>query len=286
MRNKIQHEYYTHDVYFFCQCVKNIVCDNSNYLHGLNEFYGDGKIDYFSKPFPKYSYLHEFIEFTVRKIHEEDLENEKLLALLEKMKNLSNLEFSYLNNLGYKPIYSFIEIYKKFSSYMQNLGRQVNNGELEDIKSFFYEFLASEEYTLYIDNLVNEIFYVLFSNKLVMHKFNEMMADAREVEVDGTEHPEFTDLKGRLKRKNIPIWVKNAVFHRDKGRCVLCKNNVSVYLNQYDKKNFDHIVPLAMYGLNDISNIQLLCTECNQVIKRGSSSDTSYEYFLWYEMPK
>ena len=48
-------------------------------------------------------------------------------------------------------------------------------------------------------------------------------------------------------------------------------------------QRFDHIVPLASGGLNDITNIQLLCDPCNATksAKPIAPSDT---YRRWYEL--
>ncbi|MFM1707701.1 HNH endonuclease [Aeromonas salmonicida] len=46
--------------------------------------------------------------------------------------------------------------------------------------------------------------------------------------------------------------------------------------------NYDHIVPLSNFGFNDISNIQLLCKQCNQHDKHGGDATTSSLYQTWY----
>lgn len=40
-------------------------------------------------------------------------------------------------------------------------------------------------------------------------------------------------------------------------KCVYCEKDISV------SRHIDHIMPLALGGLNDISNIQILCPKCN-----------------------
>ncbi|HIF9070930.1 TPA: HNH endonuclease [Photobacterium damselae] len=46
--------------------------------------------------------------------------------------------------------------------------------------------------------------------------------------------------------------------------------------------NYDHMVALANCGFNDVSNIQLLCKECNQIGKRAGEAVTSTLYQNWY----
>ena len=48
--------------------------------------------------------------------------------------------------------------------------------------------------------------------------------------------------------------------------------------------NYDHIVSLSNWGLNDITNLQLLCVSCNQHDKRDGPPATSRKYQSWYSM--
>jgi 5-methylcytosine-specific restriction endonuclease McrA len=57
--------------------------------------------------------------------------------------------------------------------------------------------------------------------------------------------------------------------------------DLSGLVNIENSENYDHIVPLASYGLNDVTNIQLLCSKCNKK-KSGGTAITSYKYQTWY----
>src|SRR5690606_21765480 len=57
----------------------------------------------------------------------------------------------------------------------------------------------------------------------------------------------------------IPMWIRRAIFHRDKGECRTCKRSLAAIINQLDTEHYDHIVPLARFGANDVTNLQLLC---------------------------
>lgn len=60
-------------------------------------------------------------------------------------------------------------------------------------------------------------------------------------------------------RIRIPPEVRKYVFERDRYQCKSCgKTNLETNLT------IDHIIPLARGGQNDISNLQTLCTACNQ----------------------
>ena len=58
------------------------------------------------------------------------------------------------------------------------------------------------------------------------------------------------------KREPIPQKVKDEVWRRDGGRCVLCGSQENL--------EFDHIIPLSKGGSNTVRNIQLLCQKCNR----------------------
>ena len=52
------------------------------------------------------------------------------------------------------------------------------------------------------------------------------------------------------------------------------------YENQYDHQ-YDHIVPLEDGGLNDVSNIQLMCCQCNY--EKGTKTYTNNIYHFYYD---
>jgi hypothetical protein len=58
------------------------------------------------------------------------------------------------------------------------------------------------------------------------------------------------------RRRMIPSKVKQEVWRRDKGKCVLCGNNENLH--------FDHIIPYVLGGASDTAeNVQLLCGKHN-----------------------
>ena len=96
-------------------------------------------------------------------------------------------------------------------------------------------------------------------------------------------HENSTSLEttGRLKRVAIPKWVQRAVLYRDKGLCASCSADISGLINSQPDNHYDHIVPLAQHGINDVTNIQLLCSACN--LKKGRQPlPPSDRYLSWY----
>lgn len=57
-------------------------------------------------------------------------------------------------------------------------------------------------------------------------------------------------------RQRIPDDVKQLVWGRDGGACVACGSTSEL--------QFDHVIPVALGGSNEPSNLQLLCGPCNR----------------------
>lgn len=56
--------------------------------------------------------------------------------------------------------------------------------------------------------------------------------------------------------RTISVSVRNEVWRRDEGRCVVCGSR--------ERLEYDHIIPVAMGGSSTARNVQLLCEACNR----------------------
>ena len=156
---------------------------------------------------------------------------------------------------------------------------------------YFLEDLSpSQVYDDLLSRMADEVFHVVFRDRVTMRDLNayfsmyvEKISEKLEM-LDMETQDNFTK-KGTLKRKGILTWVKRAVFFREQGRCASCGMNITGLLDAIPNEQFDHIIPLADFGLNDLSNIQLLCKPCN-LHKSASRSDTSDRYRRWYRAQK
>nr|WP_246852256.1 HNH endonuclease signature motif containing protein [Patulibacter sp. SYSU D01012] len=63
------------------------------------------------------------------------------------------------------------------------------------------------------------------------------------------------------RRDPIPREVRQAVWHRDGGRCVACGETFDL--------QYDHVIPVALGGASTVDNLELLCAPCNQA--KGAS---------------
>ena len=148
-------------------------------------------------------------------------------------------------------------------------------------------FQKNEEcFMLFFDCVSEEVVHILFNDKLFLVKFNRLVREVLK-DSDGTYSnfvkwpKDSRNNDGTIKRCAIPKWVKNAVYHRDKGRCVFCNKDLTGLVNNLNQKNFDHIVPLKDYGTNDPCNLQLTCEECNKS-KGAKDRVPKYKYQSWW----
>lgn len=273
---RIEMEYF--DTYYFCSIAQYLMEEaDLDFASTLAEF-TDQMTE--REDFPKESYLHNFVEFMVERI------------LFEQNKYMASDIGDAINESGYNSV--ILEEHKVFQrkcfgdDYRYTtfeLAILHYHGTIEKMKEWIaenveenrFDYLeAAAEYTNYlednyydvIDNIKREVLYLLFQNRNFLMHFNIFMSDA---------------LEGKSIRKNLPQWVKRAVFYRDNGKCVICQKDLSglVDVEEDYEKQFDHIVPLEEGGLNDISNIQLMCRDCNR--NKGTETYTSNVYRFLYD---
>lgn len=131
--------------------------------------------------------------------------------------------------------------------------------------------------------ITHSVFQILMMNKGFLRDFHESFAG--ELESDGDlflwHAPDHFDKYGRIKRKSWPSWLKRGIFYRDRGVCTLCRKDLSGQLALGIEPELDHIVPLANFGTNDASNVQLLCNECNNKKRHYSSSTSTLNIPVW-----
>ncbi|WP_312519131.1 HNH endonuclease signature motif containing protein [Anaerospora sp.] len=275
--------------YYFANIVDGILTNQISYLISLNDFYGEGKIQWFAEPFQRYSAFHQFIHFIVETIIDEETNNVDLKSMQKNY--LDYREFmpeDELEKITILPVDEYFNNYgienDLFEEWLRDNSKNFLSATMDDIYDYLSSLYECGEILELIEKITEEVFFVMFSNRKILLIFNEMMArilvklNLNEIE---PENRPFFKHKCILKRVSIPSWAKKAVFYRDRGRCVKCNKDVSGTLSFQNKLNYDHIIPLASGGLNDISNLQLLCEECNKR-KLHFTSETSLYYEKWY----
>ncbi|WHY28322.1 HNH endonuclease [Bacillus wiedmannii] len=130
------------------------------------------------------------------------------------------------------------------------------------------------EYIDYIKNNVEQIvqlsihsaFQIIFLNRKFLHDFHIKISEKVKEDYEWIEEnykESLNSRNGSFKRCGFNEWVKRAVYHRDKGVCIMCRRHLTNETNVENSYAIDHIVPLNRMGNNDPTNFQILCLTCN-----------------------
>lgn len=262
------------ETYYFANIVNNILQDPFLYLRSLNDFFGEDNYKGFLEPFPKTSRLHHFIYFVIHSINYEEINDDEVEAIKRGKRKL------------------WIEVISEhydfqidtFDFWLETNDKSKNEITEDEIMEYLHDIQLYGEYEHLLEWLSEEVFFILFLNRLALQRFNTLISHEVRYrsldELDDEDLPYFRK-NGVLKRVNVPSWVQRAVLHRDRGLCVSCGKDISGQVSIGSIPNFDHIIPLESGGINDITNIQLLCENCNK--SKGSNIVVaSQKYEKWY----
>lgn len=213
--------------YYFAHVLYNVVKTPGAFLRRLEDILGDAASERLCRPFPRFSNLHILIE-------------DVLLDLFFEREGDDCVAFEFLAHIGRANLVP-------------------NPNDIDAVR----EAMNDERVVKAFDGLVDEVFHVLFRDVAFLQRFNEMISGYIEQYGEYAEADRRFTQQGRLRRVDVPQYVKDAVFHRDQGECRSCKRAIDRMLSPFDRERFDHIHPLALHGANDVANIQLLCPACN-----------------------
>lgn len=164
------------------------------------------------------------------------------------------------------------EIYQEFESY------QTEYQKFESYKGVNYNQYLLDIYKSNIHSpLVTDTFTILFESRDIMKKFNLHIADEIK-KFTVSNYPFFLKFDGVMKRCTYwPEWLKQGLLRREQGHCAICQKNVTGGFVNKMGFAIDHIVPLNLGGVNDPTNLQMLCGDCNNS-KGGEKTTTSDKY--------
>jgi hypothetical protein len=280
----LEHHYFrTYQIAGFAEDVAtNPFAYITDLLQGL---IADDGIVGFLRPWQKWTALHGFVAFISEALFDADLDGLRLMVVDGDGPNpVRALPVDYAMGLygfsGTPPFVPPAEI----------MSQGLASGAVQDA---YYEHFLELKLTGALgelsERIADEVFYVLFQNRTALsalHRFLATQVDEIDPEGFALDAPEIAALFSRpgvLRRVEAPGWAKKAVYFREQGPCATCGADVTGLLDPITAGHYDHIVPLAEGGLNDVSNLQLLCAGCN--LKKGSRTDPPARYYRrWYQL--
>ncbi|MGD7009487.1 HNH endonuclease [Metabacillus sp. 84] len=233
------------------------------FYDGNDEFdmFWDDSIDEIAKKLTKpekESLLHIYIDW-IRSMLEDEIDN--ILNNVDPIdfQSIFDVMESTINQLGCK---SYKKDYPNYAE-IEKCGHCGNcRSCLKFQRYIVWLKTKSDEYS---QQRIHAAFHVLMLNKAFLKDFHEVIAKA--IQSDKVKlnslYPNEINSHGIIKRSHWPVWLKKGIFFRDRGVCTLCRNPLSGDLFLGIDPDMDHIVPLALHGSNDSSNLQILCNKCN-----------------------
>lgn len=272
-RNLVTMRYF--ETYYYANVIDNVLSEPFAYLRHMNSWHEDREATAFLNPFSRRSVLHDFAEHVIRLLMDQQISD----VNADSMVHDKSAELWVDQALRYHGLAT-----DGFRNWLTEQNVSLSDVNEDHIADYHTELHLSGDLEELIEQQAAEVFFVLFGNRVLLAKLNEYVAGVvvnmgPAYSSNGGEGPFAAD--GRLKRAHIPEWAKNAVFFRDRGMCVQCLANLSGLLTAQNDDNFDHIIPLKEGGINDITNLQLLCGTCNKK-KGGRRADVPNRYESWF----
>jgi len=224
-------------------------------------------------------YLEDYFNPKENQFIEAILKPQKITILHSLIKTDLELDIEYMARK-----YSTDNIINEFENTLKLYGimfpKLRKNASYESRRDHVYELEKIMQDSV-VEIITEETFNLLFNNRYFLLQLNLVISNIIK-RMKKVEYTDVLDKDGVVKRCGyIPTWLENAIFHRDKGRCVFCGMDLTRIFNTSNKCHFDHMVPLSKGGTNDPINFQLLCERCN-LSKGGIRILTSTKHFSYW----
>jgi hypothetical protein len=148
----------------------------------------------------------------------------------------------------------------------ESVNRDIPADQLEDlVKDRFDEEFGSMPVLDLADIIAQEVFFVLFSIRPTLWRFNWHLAIAAQgLQKDHIPMHlrDFADESGLPEEMEAPEWARDAVARRDGFACVRCRRPAARIESGWPAHCFSYLIPPADGGVNDVTNLVFTCSEC------------------------
>ena len=264
-----------YDTYYFCNVIDSLLKEPFPWLSTLHPWHEERQAELFSQQFPRRSILHDFSEFAIARLIDEYVSDEVASAIARDLTATPWVDEALcFHELGHTGI----------DDWLNEQGVARHDVSIDTLADYHGDLFLSGPLDDLVDLLSRNVFFVLFGNRMFLSRFHSyvsgLVSCLRLEEIEPAFTARFTS-KARVRRARPPAWAKRAIFYRERGLCASCTRDLSGLINVQSQLHYDHIVPLATGGVNDVTNLQLLCDECNS--KKGSrAAPVSVKYEAWY----
>ena len=155
----------------------------------------------------------------------------------------------------------FLNITNHFDLLILGKSLDKDSKTLKESEDFYAEAIRSIDSFVDLDTLTkwfDKKFELSDGDKRMMDEIMDKYGYAQDIEDDKPK-----------RSRRISQSVKDKVWNRDGGKCVLCGSNENI--------EFDHIVPFSKGGANTYRNIQILCESCNR--RKSDNIGLDEDYF-------
>ncbi|GHH80337.1 hypothetical protein GCM10018781_60340 [Kitasatospora indigofera] len=285
----IEHEYFR--TYRIATRVESVSLNPFNYLRELEALFLEDGILEFAPSWQKDTALHRLIRYIADDFFSEDTTGPTCAPWGSDPvhpKWILPVDLALqLYGLSDEPEF-FIPEDRNIVQGEDGIYRQVTPPWVENACYERYQYLRlTQVYEDLLARIAEEVFFVMFLNRRALEGLNRHLAghlgdiDPAYISEDSMGLARLFSGPGELKRVRPPVWAKRAVFYRERGRCASCRTDLSGLIDTFPDSNYDHMIPLARGGLNDLTNLQLLCGRCN-LKKSDRITASSKHYRRWY----
>lgn len=223
----------------------------------MSDFFDEDRCLSFIEPYPEQSALHVFTTWLACRMLNEETNDADLEAAREAGKG---------ERAGLLAVDEAFLLYgmkgDSFAAFLREAGKKPAEAVEDDVYDYVEGLLECGTLEELGFKIADKAFPILLADAGAVEDFNEAVAE--RIAAMKTADLEMEDAlyfasDGRLHEAPMPPWVRKLVTKREAGKCARCAADLSV-ANR--RTCFRLVVPASKGGINDVSNVHLLCERC------------------------